>query len=470
MPNYYSLIAESAAAYPADLAIRWPSTGGSTLELTFAQLTRQTHAVRHQLRTQGVQAGDVCLLAIPTSLSAVITILALMAEGAIPLLPPAEMSVTQWLRIRKQYRMNTVITSPRPPLKLRLLSFLLGSKLISLVPPSAPSAEHPPVPVSETQPALITFSSGSTGRPKAIERSHAVLQQQHRALLHHFPAQPRTLDVPLFPNVLLHNLAAGVGTVLPNIPGLRLDRLRPERVIDQLRQERPRTLTGNVYYFTQLVDYAETQGIQLPDVEAVGVGGSPVPEPLLARLQQLFVAARLYVIYGSSEAEPIAVREFTRAEAPLRGYAVGAIHPGLRWKLVPTDRLSDGPTGELWVTGPHVVLPDRDAWFATGDVGYVSQGELFLTARRGNEALVDRKQHYQLEHYLYHQTGVKKAAAVVNGPRFDIFFEGVATIEAVRASLVQVIAPACLGTVRRVRQLPTDRRHHSKILYHRLRT
>ncbi len=465
MSNFYALIEQSARTNSSRLAIGWPSVA----DLTFAQLAQRVNAVRQQLASQGVRPGDVCLLAVPGSPSAIVALLALLAEGAVVLLPPAGLQLRQWNRLRKRCQVRAIITDQRPSWRLRLLGPLAGVKIVRTNPHATAPIPDAPHPVPEMQPALITFSSGSTGRPRPIYRSHGVLTHQHRALLHYFPAQPGSVDFPLFPNVLLHNLAAGISTLLPDIPGFRLDQLRPEKVAAQLQSEAVRTLTGNVFYFTRLLDYAEAHQIVLPVAEAVGVGGSPVPERLLGRLQALFPAAKVYVIYGSSEAEPIAVRAFTEPLDPLLGYAVGAMHPALRWKLVATDRLPPGEIGELWVSGPHVVLSPGQEWFATGDIGYVEGDQLVLTARRGNEAVIGGKQHYQLEHYLLHQPGVKKAAALARGSAFDIIFEGTASAAAGRAALAGVIDAKYLNTIRSTPHLPVDTRHQSKILYHKIK-
>lgn len=464
MLNFYSLIEQSARAHPSALAIRWPSAA----DLTFEQLAQQVGNARHQLALRGVRPGDVYLLAIPLSPSAIVALLALLAEGTVALLPPPNLRMRQWNRIRKDCQVRAIVTNQRPSLKVRALGLLSRTKLIRITAQATPTAPEAPRPVSETQAALITFSSGSTGRPRPIHRSHAVLTHQHEALLHHFPAKPGSLDFPLFPNVLLHNLAAGIGTLLPDIPGFQLDQLQPEKIIAQLQSE-VRTLTGNVFYFTRLAEYAEACQITLPTVEAVGVGGSPVPERLLARLQMMFPAAKVHVIYGSSEAEPIAVREFKEPLDPLLGYAVGAIHPNLQWKLAATDYLSAGETGELLVRGPHVVISPGQQWFATGDIGYVKDKELVLTARRGNETLIGGKQHYQLEHYLQHQPGVKKVAALARGNVFDIIFKGTTSAAAVRKALAEVIDLKYISTVSQTHRLPMDARHQSKILYHKIK-
>ena len=448
------------------LAIRWPPAG----DLTFEQLTHHVNEIRQQLLAQKIRSGDICLLAIPTSPHAIVAILALMAEGAIPMLPPADMTLKQGRKIRRQHQIQAIITNQHPSLRVRLLGLFFRIRLINATAQATRSAVSQPIEVAGPPVALITFSSGSTGQPKAIERSHDVLIAQHRAILRVFPKRATPLDFPLFPNVLLHNLATGIGTVMPHIPDFRLDQLVPKEIITQIQQEGVRTLTGNVFYFTRLLDHAASQSIELSQVEAVGVGGSPVPELLLERVQKLFRSAKIYVIYGSSEAEPIAVREFTEPKDPLLGYAVGPIHPGLEWKLASGSPLApeDG-RGELLVKGPHVVVPAGEEWFATGDIGYVRDRELFLTARRGNEAVIGGKQHYQLEHYLQHQKGIEKAAALANERFFDIIFEGTLAEAAVRAALNQVIAPDCINTIRRVETLPMDRRHYSKILYRELK-
>ena len=464
--NFYALIDKAATATPNALAIRWP-LANSYIDLTFTQLTQRVNAARQTLQTRNIRTGDICMVAIPVSLQAIVVTLALMAEGAVPLLPPAGMRFGQWKRIRKQYQVKAIVTNPSPAFKVKLLCLFSQVKLTKIGEGLIESSRRASTEVVDTQTALITFSSGSTGHPKAIERSHAVLVHQHQAILNQFPTKAGQLDFPLFPNILLHNLAAGLGTVMPRIPSFRLEALSPEAVIHQLRQEKVHSLTGNVFYFTRLIAYALRYDIQLPTVEAVGVGGSPVPEPLLRQLQQVFCSATVYVIYGSSEAEPIAVRAFTDSKDPLLGYAVGEIHQWLEYKLNFISPLSKA--GELLVKGPHVVLPSGKEWFATGDIGYVQDGILFLTARRGNERVIDGKQHYQLEHYLQHLEGMRKVAALAREHTFNIVYEGGTEIATVRAALHRVIAPHCIGKITRMDALPVDRRHHSKILYHQLK-
>ncbi len=248
--NFYALIDALAMASPDALALCWPLTTRQSIDFTFDQFTQQVNAVRQEIFTRGIQPGAVCMLAIPVSPHAIVTILALMAGGAIPLLPPAGMTFRQWRSIRKEHKVSAIITD-RHSIKWRILRYFSGVKLIRIAGQQVHPVCFQPALVAETQAALITFSSGSTGQPKAICRSHAVLMQQHKAILQNFPVKAG-LDFPLFPNILLHNLANGTATLMPYIPGFQLENLQPKAIVSQIHQQGVVTMTGNVFFLPGL--------------------------------------------------------------------------------------------------------------------------------------------------------------------------------------------------------------------------
>lgn len=288
---------------------------------------------------------------------------------------------------------------------------------------------------------------------------------------------------------MLHNLAVGALSLLPDLPGGRLAALEPARVLAQLAAGQVQTLTGNVFYFKALVDYLDQQPAAFPQVRALGIGGSPVPEGLLTALAPYFPRAARYVIYGSSEAEPIAVRAVAAGEQldPRRGYCVGQPAAGLALRLrdpapvwqpdeadtsfinnhLPTPYLA----GEVLVRGPHVALPPGTApgdWLATGDVGYFdAHGRLWLVGRRGPSALVRGVGHYQVEHLLRHLPGVAQVAALPGAQArgFELAVAGPATAAAVRAAVEAGFGPGLVSRVRHRARLPVDGRHLSKIRY-----
>src|SRR5260370_26483211 len=109
----------------------------------------------------------------------------------------------------------------------------------------------------------------------------------------------------------------------------------------------------------------------LDGVRAAFVGGAPVGGALIARLRTVFPAARIYVAYGSSEAEPIAAIDATEIEQETAARtATGSGHcVGL--PIAPTELRIERPdaagAGEIEVRGPHV---NAIGWHRTGDTGY----------------------------------------------------------------------------------------------------
>ncbi len=508
-PNFAERLFAELRRQPAREVLRWPTIrpGAAPTSVSGAALLARVLTWQQALEAHGpVPIGAPVLLAHPGSLELVAALLAVLGLGAVPVLPPAGASVGGIYQLLKAEQIRLAVVAPGTRRKLGWLGKLLGCRCVSAIEPAnyelqileqaAPLLR----PVGLEQPALISHSSGSaSGRPTAVRRSHRVLQAQHEALRLQFPPWAEQRDFPLFPNVILHNLAVGALSIVPDLPGNRLAQFDPACIATQLAAERVETLTGNVFYFTKLVAHLAYYPATFPAVRALGIGGSPVPESLLTAVQKHFPNATCYVIYGASEAEPIAVRAVASlAPDPRRGYCVGQPHAGLTislrnpqpvWQpanhqelttsskasgqLAPADQTAPYQSGEILVRGAHVALPaGPSAWLATGDFGYFdAAGQLWLTGRRGAARLVRGVGHYQLEHHLRHLPGVTQVAALprADGSAFDVFFAGMTTAEALLAASEAAFGPGLLGQVQQRDQLPVDGRHFSKIRYNLLR-
>jgi acyl-CoA synthetase (AMP-forming)/AMP-acid ligase II len=515
-PNFAERLFAELRRQPAREVLRWPAArpGAAPISMSGAVLLARVQAWQQALEARGpVPVGAPVLLAHPASPELVAALLAVLGLGAVPVLPPAGASAGAMYRLLKTEGIRLAVVAPATRRQLGWLGQLLGCRCVAThTPPDyepAPGALATPVlrPVAPEQPALISHSSGSTsGRPTAVRRSHRVLQAQHEALRQQFPPWVGQRDFPLFPNVMLHNLAVGALSIVPDLPQGRLAQLDPARIVAQLAAERVETLTGNVFYFARLVAHLRLHPTTFPAVRALGIGGSPVPESLLAAVQRHFPRATCHIIYGASEAEPIAVRAVAGpAPDPRLGYCVGQPHAGLEirlrqpqpvWQPVAPPELvaaeggyqaalgtqfltaldDEFPTyqsGEILVCGPHVALPaGPETWLATGDFGYFDDaGQLWLTGRRGAAQLVRGVGHYQLEHHLRHLPGVAQIAALplLDGTAFDMFFVGMTTAEGLRAATDAAFGPGLLGRVQQRDQLPVDGRHFSKLRYDLIR-
>lgn len=475
MINFYNYIHSTLIKEGNDELIVWPQQAlNKASSHTNKDLIQSISNYRQQLLQKNVRRGETVLLAMPVSIAAIYALLAIQSIGAIPVLPPAKPGLLMLISVIRKQKIKTVITEKNTGKLFSLALKCAGIQYMQLNNKGSGTALWEPVLVPAEQAALITHSSGSTGKPKAIYRSHGVLSAQHLVLKNVFPPWPKQRDFPLFPNIILHNLAAGVTSILPSVPGFQIEHFNPATIVEQLHCQQIQTLTGNVFYFKKIIEHLKKNPLSFPLIKAVGIGGSPVHESLAHSLRQCFTNADCYIIYGSSEAEPISVRKVNNtAEHPLNGYAVGKPYEGLCVRVNATTEIQTAnaiyAAGEIEVKGAHVATAEKDGWLKTGDVGYLnSNNHLYLTARKGNERPHKAVQHYQAEHLLLQQKGVEKAAVLSASAGFIVFIEGIVTKQEIRDTLNNNLPPGIIKDVRFKTRIPVDARHHSKILYNKL--
>ncbi len=410
VPNVTRRLAEHATRFGDRTAILEP--GGQRLD--FAGLECQTASLAGGLRRRGLSAGDRLLLLAPMGIPLYLALVACFRSLlTVVLVDPSAPRVDETL---SRLDLAGFIGSPLAQLlrlthrPLRGLDHYLSTgfawlphrRLDRLAGPFEGYEEAP-----EDLPALLTFTTGTTGRPKVIGRSHAFLEAQHRVLTDHMGLGPDDIDLPTLPVFLLNSLAAGATCVLPDADLRAVGSVVPDKVIRQLREHRCTSTSGSPAFYAPLARALREAGETLPDLRKVFTGGARVPAALLEDLVAVAPNARVEVVYGSTEAEPIAtldareVLDDTAAgEREGRGSCVGRPVPGLALHVAAPGthvELPAGEIGELVVSGAHVnpgyfedpgadaenKLPDGDrTWHRTGDTGYRDdRGRIWLVGR-----------------------------------------------------------------------------------------
>jgi acyl-CoA synthetase (AMP-forming)/AMP-acid ligase II len=495
--NIVSRLSDAAARHPDRLAIADARSG-----VTFGELHARVASAGEGLAADGVRAGDRVLVFVPMSVDLYVTLLGTLHAGAVAVF------VDAWADRR---RLEAAVRAAAP------VAFI-GSRRASLLrwfsaevrripraytPSSAALARRvggAAVAVEPDAPALVTFTTGSTGAPKAAERTHAFLLAQHRALAAHIAPRDDDVDMPTLPVFVLSNLALGVSSVIPDADPRRPADIDPRRVHRQIVREGVTTSSGSPAFYERLAAWCEHSGETLP-LRALFTGGAPVLPPLARRLQAV-VRGTVNVVYGSTEAEPIAgitADEMTALDGTADGVCVGRPVPEIQLRLVrPHDApitLSEsewgewdvaGGPGEIVVAGAHVLRgyvgdPDADRrnkirdgttiWHRTGDAGRLDQdGRLWLLGRVRERVVRDGVVWWPLpaEVRALDVEGVTHAAYVGAsdarmGKRAVLVVESdPGRARALEPELRQALDPWPLDELRVVTRIPRDPRHASK--------
>ena len=313
-------------------------------------------------------------------------------------------------------------------------------------------------PCTPDAPALLTFTSGSTGEPKAALRRHGFLLAQHRALEHTLELQTGEVDLCTQPIFVLANLASGVTSLIPDTDLRRPDAIYPAPVVAQIQAHQATRATASPAFYERLVEYCLEHDATLPTLTKIFTGGGPVSPNSLDRLQRIAPQATITAVYGSTEAEPIALvarHEIAAQDIAAmlggRGLLAGRPVPIIQLRILKRHKARPigpftptefdlacqpaGEPGEIVVHGEHVLSEYLNGccdeenkfnvagarWHRTGDGGYLDDhGRLWLLGRcsacieDGHGTLYP----FSVEHAAQQHDCVRRAAAAsIRGER-----------------------------------------------------
>jgi olefin beta-lactone synthetase len=525
--NVVTHLRDRAAEDPAKIAlIQGPFNAERSV--TYGELWDHVGRIGGALARSGLKRGDRAIVMIPMSLELYAVLLGVLKIGAVSVF------VDPWISLRRIAQF-AAFAEPRAFLGIAKSHWLrlFESKLRGLpitvttgkrwgpIPAGRTLAEllqneHDPT-IAETtadETALITFTSGSSGLPKGADRTHGLLLAQHEALQSEFPYQKSDIDMPMFPIFALNNLAAGRTSIIPEIDFRNIRGVDGAQLMLQIERHGVSTATASPPFFDRLAQ-AWSQSSKPPkSLRRILTGGAPVDDEQLRLWRATWPETKIQVVYGSTEAEPVAhldAEERAAASAantdPAPGYLIGTPTKSLRYRLIRivqgAVQLADqgwsawdvpiGEVGELIVSGAHVCRgyfrrdpntdhnkihePDGTVWHRMGDTAYADRmGRLWLVGRVHSTIQRAGRQH--------HAQRIERIARDCDQKLLQVAAVGVPDVElgerivlVVRPAIDQVLLRARLAQANEIvdqiiaveNELPVDPRHNSKIDYTILR-
>ena len=246
----------------------------------------------------------------------------------------------------------------------------------------------------ETLPSGLCFTSGTTGAPKGVTYTHRGNYLHTLKLLQADVTSitAREVVMPVVP--MFHANAWGLPFACPAVgaklvlPGRYADGASLARFI---ANESVTIAVGVPTVWLGLMDHLDANGIQLPSLKRIMVGGAPMSQALMDRIEQRGIEVQ--TTWGMTELSPLGTA--TPPGAKARDPRTSG-RPAIGVDL----RLTDGEgnpldvqrevEGHLWVRGAAVV--DRyfgqerqataDGWFNTGDLARIERdGTVLITGR-----------------------------------------------------------------------------------------
>lgn len=533
--------------FPDRIALTWanrealqkwdgnPHTPIAHDKITFAQFATRINSFARGLLDIGIQKGDRVIIFLPMSLDMYTAMFAVQRIGAIAVF------LDSWAR---SHHLGASAECVNPK---AMISFKMAFDLVDQVPEfkSMPirilygpgdkfthrfeellKKDASPVAAVESEfTALITFTTGSTGKPKGANRTHRFLSAQHHALSHVIPYTEKDKDMPAFPIFSLNNLASGVTTVLPALDLAAPSDRDPAILANQIINENINCTTLSPSMLVGLAKFCKEKGIQLTKLRRVVTGGAPISKDDVKAFYDIAPQTDLWILYGSTEAEPMAHIEgrdmlkesaITDEEIIEEGVNVGHISEDIDYKFI---RIKDGPVelqngdwskvelpqgevGEFICTGDHVCRdyynnPDAfkttkimDAqnrvWHRTGDLAYIDKNkDLWIVGRVNNaieragkyffpvraEVLLKRMEFtYRCAFLGVDHKDLGQATYACIELKAEISKDGF-DYEAAKKEIRRVFDKNKIPVdeIKFVHKIPMDPRHHSKVEYKVLR-
>lgn len=429
-----------AALKPQDTAFTFMARGEEVTEsLSFGALDRRSAALAAVLAAQ-IRRAEPALLIYPPGLGFVEALFACFRAGVVAVPVPSPATARAHGRIATILAAagaRTVLTTAALAADDALRQALgpdCGWIATDTVPTTAAGPQIDPASWDPEDVALVQFTSGSTAAPRGVSVSFANLMANHAMIAPVFgadPAEPSVTWLPAFHDMgligtILYPFQAGRSThVMPPFAFLQ----KPVRWLRAISRLGATGSGGPSFAYdlcARMVTPQQREGLDLSRWTTAFCGAEPIRRAALQRFAAAFGPcgfdpAAFLPCYGLAEATlfvsggPSGTGLRIDTAGGRRAVSCGQALSPQRLVIVGDagTPLPDGQTGEIWVAGPHVSRGYwRDAaatattfgarltgasqgeFLRTGDLGYLREGELFVTGRLKDTVIVRGVKHH----------------------------------------------------------------------------
>jgi 1-acyl-sn-glycerol-3-phosphate acyltransferase len=456
-----------------------PEEGGGERILTYGELAVRARRAAAFFRSRGIEAGSRVALMLPTGLDFFVTFFAILYARAVPtpLYPPMRATeIEDHLR-----RQSKILDNAQAEILVAVAEAHRAARLLELQVPSLKTVVTPEeISAAEAEPqltrgggpaeaALFQYTSGSTGDPKGVVLTHRNLLANIRAMGTALQASSSDVFVSWLP--LYHDMGligAWLGSLYYGVPVVIMSPLsflvRPERWLWTIHRYRGTISAAPNFAFelcTRKIEESAIAGLDLSSLRAIANGAEAVSADTIRRFTARFGPygfrrEAMLPVYGLAEnavglafpslgrapiidrvdravlaergiAAPARVEDPTAAEFVCCGRPL----PGHELRILDADgEAGERREGRIQFRGPSATsgyfrndAKNRElleaGWLNTGDLGYLADGELFITGR-AKDIIIRAGRHIyptELEEAVGNLPGIRRGCVAAFGSR-----------------------------------------------------
>lgn len=455
--TFVDILRQRASHQPEEIVYTFLLDGETESDwLTYQVLDRQARAIAATLQSYQTM-GERALLLYPPGLEFVAAFFGCLYAGvvAVPVYPPRRNKKNTRLEaIIVDARATIVLTTASLLTTIQEALPLVNRHCIATddLPNDVASAWQEPKINSQSL-AFLQYTSGSTGIPKGVMVSHGNLVHNSTLIHQLFGHNPQSRGVIWLP--LYHDMGLIGGVLQPLYEGVPVTLIspisflkKPLRWLQAISRYQATTSGGPDFAYDlacRRISPEQLSSLDLSSWEVTFSGAEPIRAQTLERFANYFspcgfrreafypcygMAETTLIVSGGLKTEPPIIRPLkageleknrvvsaTEEEENIR-FIVGCGRSWLNQKIVIVDPESltlcePDQVGEIWVSGAsvaqgywqqpeqtkqtfHNYLADtgEGPFLRTGDLGFLQDGELFITGRLKDLIIIQGRNHY----------------------------------------------------------------------------
>ncbi|MBL7543055.1 MAG: AMP-binding protein [Bdellovibrionaceae bacterium] len=430
---------------------------------SFAEINQDVLVMANRLAAQ-LEKNEIFFVSLPNGYDFLVVFLASLKAGVVPapIVNTDSMMKSDYYTYIDQLKTNTQIQKILVPEANKNELVRQGFEVVSMadIPGNVDveqSVNNPQIPKIlpdhlADQIAFIQFSSGSTAFPKGVMISHKALIENITSIRLSLELNEKSVLVSWIP--FFHDMGL-VGTLLtPLLSPFETHIMRPidfikspEKFLEMTSRLRATIWVGpdSMYRILSKVLTQNPVDISLASLKVCLSGSEPV---LLETFNQFQSVAGNYgwnpqsFITAYGQAENVLIISFGVLRSHVKSYeknkrqVVSCGKPVRDIKIQILDEnhklMKDGLEGMIWIQSPSLCsgFLDKDevfkalclgSWFFTGDIGFIKDGELYISGRHKDLIIIDSKKYFSVDleqrvwSLIGHDPHLKKVAVVGKG-------------------------------------------------------